>query len=78
MAAIAASERARASDSERFAELNRYLKEDLIYMFLTGVRQPDGRRLGAVGPASALRKLRKIELINSLLEIGWPGSDGDD
>lgn len=55
--------------------LNRLTKEDLITIYLRGVRQPDGTRIASAGPASALRKWSRRDLINSLLDIGWPGDE---
>lgn len=58
----------------RRTQPNRMGKEDLINIYLRGVRQPNGHVIASASPASALRKWRKEEIVTSLLEIGWPGS----
>jgi hypothetical protein len=59
--------------SVRWNQLNLLAKEELIGVYLRGVRQPDERLISSAGPASELRKWKRVELINSLLDIGWPG-----
>ena len=60
-------------ESVRRQNLNSLSKEEVIGIYLRGVRQADGSRICSAGPASALRKWRKGEIVNSLLDIGWPG-----
>ena len=61
-------------DNVRSTQLNRLTKKELIGIYLRGVRQPNGHIIASAGPAKALRAWRKEEIVNSLLEIGWPGS----
>ena len=58
----------------RWTQINKIDKETLIGIYLRGVRQPGGHIISSAGPASALRKWSKHDLVQSLLDLGWPGA----
>lgn len=63
----------RITRDQRWSQLATWSKESLIGWYRQGVPTPHGTFIGSTEPASALRKWRKEELINSIVNAELEG-----